>query len=108
MSSSVSCPREKEIIPMENCCKCEHIRKEDDVSTVFCRFLIGKYAAPKKDIRTLYTQINYKQRRAERFYKIGKPKIAEQYEYEIMKLRKEIKEYEIKDKTFDKIEKNIV
>lgn len=117
MSSSVHCPKDKEIIPMENCNECDFIRKKEDVSTVFCRFLIGNRQfeeersaraakeRPNDETRRISALINFKQKKADHFYKTGKPRIAEQIEFEIMKLRKEIKQHEIENQTFYQKEK---
>lgn len=107
--SSVHCPKDKASIPMGNCLKCEFVRKQEDVSSIWCRYLIGKSQEQEKnDYRRLYAQVNYKRKRADRLYKTGKPRIAEQIEYEIMTLRKEIKQHEVKNETFDQKKKTVL
>jgi hypothetical protein len=116
MSSSVNCPKDYKIIPMKNCCKCLYVRKDDDISTIWCRYLIGnrpqeaeretiEQAKPHNELRKLYARINYKRKRADRLYKTGRPRVAEEIEFEIMKLRKEIKQHEIKNQKVNPEEK---
>jgi hypothetical protein len=117
MSSSVYCPRGKIILPMGDCLQCEFIRKDDDISNIWCRFLIGNQQfdeeretraeqdKPDDEIRRLYAKIGYKRKRADLFYKTGKPRIAEKIENEIMKLRKEIKQHEIENQEFNQKKK---
>jgi len=38
--AQVHCPWCKRIIEMSNCLKCKYIRKEDDISMIWCRFRI--------------------------------------------------------------------
>jgi hypothetical protein len=115
--SFVHCPKDKDIIPMENCCKCEYIRRDDDVSNIWCRYLIGnrkvaeecaageERAKQNDEVRSLYARIGYKRKRADLMYKTGKSRVAEEIEHEIMKLRKEIKQHEIENQKFNHKEK---
>jgi hypothetical protein len=115
--ADIHCPKYKEILPMGDCLQCKFIRKDDDISSIWCRFLIGnpqleeeratgaEQDKPDDEIRRLYAKIGYKRKRADLFYKTGKPRIAEKIENEIMKLRKEIKQHEIENQKFNHKEK---
>lgn len=106
--SSVHCPKVSKILPMDNCQRCGYIRKEDDPSSIWCRYMIGRTfekLETKKDKRYLYSQVAYKEKLADRLYKTGKTRIADEISREIMILRKEIKQYEIETKAFNQEEK---
>ncbi len=58
--ASVHCPRLKKSVPMEQCLICKYIRRDDDVSNIWCRYGIGRDPAIFDQSDKLLRQIEAK------------------------------------------------
>lgn len=106
--ASVHCPKDVKIQEMKECLSCEYIRKEDDASTIWCRYAIGKIREQETDLRKYYAQINYKTKLADKLYKTGKPYAADEIMRQVTILRKELKEHENKNSPFNTEKKTVI
>lgn len=39
---TVHCPKDRGQVPMQDCLSCEFVRSDEDISNIWCRYLIGR------------------------------------------------------------------
>ena len=93
------CPIHKAVICEKHCLVCEHHRRPDDPSNVRCRYWFGKEKTNEPDANQLRTMAEHKRKFAEKLYKQGKTRVAEEIEKEIRKINKKIREMEIENES---------
>lgn len=97
MPASVQCPMDREVKPMTDCITCRnHIK--NGVSIQWCGYKSqkGPMKEPQRDAwgNTKRTQVDELLKKADYFYKTGKPRIAENYSIQAEKIQREIKRRE--------------
>lgn len=100
--ADIQCPEINKVRLMSDCLTCPHLRKEEDVSNIWCRYLIGRNAGETRKevpINALRLQMEENIRKAEHMYKRGWVKIADSYSFEATKLLHEIRRRENAKKT---------
>lgn len=93
------CLKEGRLVTAAECGCCEYKRREDDISNLWCRYLIGRIYANqeiKAEIRMLKTEKELVQTNIQRWRHRGVEKAAREYERRYVKLTERIAELEDK------------
>lgn len=99
---NITCPKEGRMIPLDTCITCKYLRREDDVSNMWCRWRIGrKEEVPKERelLIALASQLARKEEsmvRAKRYKKYAEMKKIEiemeDISYKIKRIEKTLEE----------------
>jgi len=90
------CPKmDKQLIcGSEHCIVCEYWRKPEDKDTFWCTYYHGRLVRQRIDMPSLKNKIRTKEKIADDLYRRGKWRAAEDIIWEVVDLKKKIKEAE--------------
>lgn len=93
------CLKEGRLVTAAECGRCEYKRREDDISNIWCRYLIGRIYANeeiKAEIRMTKMEAEAVKTNILRWRNRGVEKAAREYERKYYKLMERIRELEDK------------
>lgn len=93
------CAKEGRLVTAAECSLCEYKRQEDDISNMWCRYLIGRIYANqeiKAEIRMTKMEAEAAISNAVRWRNRGIEKAAREYEGKYLKLQEKIRRLEDK------------
>lgn len=87
---------DNQLVCMNHCITCEWIRTDADISTVWCKYMIGrKKENPQEDeIKKLEAQIRAKEKQVAQQYQRNNPKVAERISQEAVQLINQLRKLE--------------